>query len=421
MIDKLGDLFRQDFWLKVLATALAVLLWAMVMRDYNKEQTVSLDVLLEVIQHPRYEMFEGKQDKEIRVEVRATGPSLLVSSLRSEDIRAWVDYSRVTEAGRSQDVEVQISGPPRVKEQVKYRASPSTISVTLIERTSASVPVTVTPDAGVTAVGTREFKYTVAATEQDVLITGRKDALNRVHRAQVTLEGRDLEPPLVGGVLGDPVVRITKPVTPLDLAGKVVENIAPPHTDVQVTWEELPPGKQVRITPITVGNVPPGFELVGVSVEPSTITLRSGAVDGTLPDVAAINTEPVDLSGQTKSFTTAVRVLPPAGTSVAQTSVNVTVTIAEVKIEKIFGALPVTVVGQSVNADVVLSPQTVQVRLTGPFTQVNPLDAGSIQVQVEVGGLPEGQHRLPVKVKYPPGIPEVAVDPAMIEVMITNR
>lgn len=421
MMQRWKELFRRDFWLKVLAIALAILLWAMVVADYNKETSIPFDVALEVKQHPTLEMFEGRRDLDTTVEVQVTGPSLLVSSLTPGDLRAWVDYSRITEAGRTQDVEVQAEGPPRIRDQVRYRVTPSTVSVTLVEKRTANVPILVQPDSGVVPVGAREFRFTATTLEKNITMTDRMDYLKYVRWGIVNLMDLDLVPPLTGGELKEKTLTIRKPIQPVDSTGNKVEKLAQYYADVVLTWQELPLGKKVQVKPQTQGTLPTGFELASVTVEPEWITLRSATVEGALPDVGVLLTEPVDLTGQTKTFTTPARVLAPQGTSVAQASVNVTVTITEKLIEKIFGALPVGIVGQPAGIDVALPVPAVQVRLTGPYSLMQPLDASAVEVYVEVQGLIEGRHSVPVKVKYPPGVPEVAVDPAIIEVVITSR
>lgn len=414
-------LFRGDFWLKVLALALAVLLWTMVVSDYNKETTVSFDVALKVKHHPTYELDDGPQDLESTVEVQVTGPSLLVSGLKREEIETWVDYGQVTEPNRQQQVAVQVTGPSRIRDQVRYRSIPPTVSVTLVEVRSISVPITVTQDTGVVAVGAREFRYTAASVENQVVLQGRTDYLNLVRGAIANLDRTDLQPPLENGVLTQKTSAVRKPVQPVDATGQPVDKLEQVYVDVAVTWEELPLGRMVQVQPRTQGSLPPGFELVGVSADPGSITLRSASVDGQLPDVTTVETEPVDLTGQSKSFTTAARVLAPPGTSAAVTSVQVTVTIQETRIDKVFGALPIVIRGQPLEADVELSVPTAEVRLTGPYMLMQPMDASAVEVYVELDDLTEGRHRVPVKVTYPPGVPEVALDPAMIEVVITNR
>jgi len=165
--------------------------------------------------------------------------------------------------------------------------------------------------------------------------------------------------------------------------------------------------------------LPPGVELVGGSADPGEATIRSATLDGSLPPVSAVLTEPVDLSGQTQSFTTVARLVAPAGTSLAQTSVEVTVTIREVSAEKVFGAVPIAVQNAPEGWEVTLSQPTAEVRLTGRYTLVHPLDASAVMAYVDVQGLGPGTHRLPVKVVYPPEIVETAIDPAMVEVTIS--
>lgn len=419
MIRRLLSLLRQDFWLKLLALSVSVLLWAMVVQDYNKVTSVTFDVPLEVISHPEYELYEGREDLETQVEVRVTGPNLLVSSLKATDLHAWVDYRTVQQPGRTQEVRVQVSGPERFRGQVEYRPSPSTVSVTLVENRTLTIPVVVTPDSGIVTVGQREFRYTAAPVTERIPVSGRADYLGLVRTAVVALQGADLEPPLEDGRLAQAAARLQKPVRLVDAVMQPVEKIPEHFAEVEITWEELPPGKRVAVQPQTTGSVPAGFELVGVSAAPESVTIRSANLDGSLPSVSVVYTEPVDLTGQTQNFTTVARLVAPAGTSLAQTSVEVTVLIREVNAEKVFGAVPIVVQNAPEGAGVTLSDPTVEVRLTGRYSLVHPLDASAVAAYVDAGGLGPGTHRVPVKVLYPPEIVESAIDPAVVEVTIS--
>ena len=268
MIRRLLSLLRQDFWLKLLALSVSVLLWAMVVQDYNKVTSVTFDVPLEVISHPEYEVFEGRRDLETEVEVRVTGPNLLVSSLKAEDLRARVDYRTVQQPGRAQEVRVQVTGPPRYEGQVEYRANPSTVTVTLVENRTLMVPVMVTPESGIVAVGDREFRYTAAPVVGTIAVSGRADYLGLVRTAVVALQGSDLQPPLEDGKLAESRSRLQKPVRLVDAVMQPVEKLAEHFAEVEITWEELPPGRRVAVSPQTIGELPPGFELVGVCCRP---------------------------------------------------------------------------------------------------------------------------------------------------------
>lgn len=422
MMQWLLKLVRRDLGLKLLALSLAILFWAMVVQGYNKESTVTFDVSLEVIEHPEFEIYEGRRDRESTVQVQVTGPNLLVSNIAEGEIRAFVDYRQLTEPGRSYDVEVQVEGPARIAGRVRYRITPRTVNVTLVETKSMTVPVAVFPAEGVVAVDGREYTYKAAPVETMMEISGRADVLNYVRRADLLLEGPDLNPPLVNGKLKEGAVRIRKAVTFVDSTEQKVQRLPEHFAEALITWEELPPGMQVQVRTSTRGSLPPGYEVSGVTVDPAVITLRSATLGGELPDITEVETEPVLLDGQTQSFTTAVRVLPPQGTAAAQAWVNVTVSVRETSMERIFGAVPVVVENAPPAElfEVSVSSSTVQVRLRGPYTRTYALDAGSIQAYVDLSGLGEGQHQVPVKLSYPTGITEVLLDPAILEVVISK-
>lgn len=422
MMQWLTKLIRQDLGLKLLALSLSILIWALVVQGYNKESTVTFDVSLEVIEHPVYEIYEGRRDRESTVQVQVTGPSLLVSNISEGEIRAFVDYSQITEPGRSYDVEVQVEGPARIAGQVKYRITPRTVSVTLVETKTMTVPVAVFPAEGVVTVDGREYTYKAAPVQTTMAVTGRADVLNYVRRADVVLEGPDLNPPLKDGKLAESTVRIRKAVVLVDSTEQRVQRLPEHFAEALITWEELPPGMQVQVRTRTQGSLPPGYEVSDVAVSPAVITLRSATLEGELPDITEVETEPVLLDGQTQTFTTAVRVLTPPGTTAAQNWVNVTVTVREMTMERIFGEVPVVVENAPPQDlfDVTVSAPAVEVRLKGPYTLMYTLDAGAIKAYVDLTGLGEGHHEVPVKLIYPAGVTEVHLDPGILEVEISK-
>lgn len=406
MMDRL---LQHSGWLKLFSVALAILLWAMVLPTYMAETSRTFDVPLKALPHPSFQLLEGPRDRNQTVQIRADGKSMVLSRLKREQFSAYVDYARVTEPGKPTVVEVVVEGPER--KGVQYTASPGHVTATLIQTTTREFEIVTLPgSSGLVAVNGREYRYSVQVEEPLLRLTGRSDVLAQVRYGQVTLEEGDLRPS---------VTEVTKPVIPVDAAGDPVEKLEQQQAVVRLTWEELPPGRFFRVEPVTVGNVPNGFVVTGMDLEPARVSVRAVNVNVPLPEGEVVETAPIDLTNRTVTFTTTVRLVPPGETTLGAQTVNVRVKIAEVTVEKVLQHLPIAIRNQAVNSEVTLGTADVTVRLKGPYSVMSVLDASALDPFIDLEGVRDGRHLLPVKLTWPPGVTEVDMDPSLVEAVIT--
>lgn len=405
-------LLQREAWIRIFSVALAILLWIIVMQDYMTETSRSFEVPLSIQTHPTLQVYEGPQPKDqLTVEVRAVGRKLIVSKLELSELKAAVDYSKITDIGKPVQTDIRVEGPKRAAEYVTYHVTPKTISVTLVETGEKLVPVFVNPKTDFVNYQGRDYRVSATTAEPKVTVIGRADFLANVRVAQVSLDAKDLVPSNA---------KVTKQVEPLDEAGKRVEKLNNTYMDVNLTWELLPPGKVVKVVPITKGTLPKGFSVSAIEVTPTTVTLRAATVDGVPPAADTINTIPIDLTDRTKTFTTVVRLQPPKGSSVAVDSATVVVTIGEGTAEKTFKGVPVTVMGKPANTEVTLAVTDVQVRIKGAYSIVTPMEVATITCFVDVENLGAGKHLLPIRISTPQGV-EGTLDPSVVEVTIVNK
>ncbi|HEY8347181.1 MAG TPA: CdaR family protein [Symbiobacteriaceae bacterium] len=400
-------LFEHPGWLKVLSVVLAIMLWAYVTPNYTQETSRTFsDVPLTILPHPTYELYDQSSLPDT-VQIRAEGQGSILNRLKKEDLMAVVDLSAVSEPGKPTTLPIQVRGPDRVN----YVVFPRTVQVMLVEHSSQMFPVTVEPATGTVTEGDKEYRYSAVPEVDQVSVSGRSDYLARVQQVQVRLESAELT---------RDKDRITKEGIPLDAAGNEVPGLTRPQVTVKLAWEELPPAKPFTVQPVTTGELPAGYRLVSAQADPATVSVRAQRLGATLPSPAVIKTEPIDLTGRTRTFTTTVRLVAPEGTNPAVETVTVTVTISETTADRVFSRVPLQVVGAPENLSVTLSTETVSVRVKGPYSVVVGLDAASLRAQVDLSGLGPGTHTVPVKVTAPAGANETAVDPAVVEVTLSE-
>ena len=405
-------LLQREVWIRIFSVALAILLWVIVMQDYMAETSRSFEVPLSIQPNATLQVYEGPQPKDqMSVEVRAVGRKLVVSRLQQDELKAVVDYSKITEIGKPVQAEIRVEGPKRAAESVTYHVTPKTITVTLVENGEKQVPVFVNPKTDIVSYQGREYRVTAATAQAKVTVIGRSDFLANVRMARVSLDPKDLVPSNA---------KVTKQIEPLDEASKRVERLNSTYMDVNLTWELLPSGKAVKVAPITRGTLPKGYTVSSIEVTPSTVTLRAATLDGSTPATDAVETAPIDLTDKTRTFTATVGLLAPRGSTLTVESATVVVTIGEGTAEKVFKGVPITVTGKQANTDVTVSVTDVLVRIKGTYSIVTPMEASAITGFVDVEGLREGKHLLPIRLSTPQGV-EGSTDPSVVEVTIVNK
>lgn len=406
-------ILNNDLAVKILSVILGLLLWVVVIRDYNAPEIRTLSIPLTVIQHPTYAVYEGPPEG-LTVEIQVSDRKLVVGAVRAEQFTAVLDYSQVKEPGKPTPLDVKVSGPPNVS---FFVISPKQLTVTLIEQATKMVDAKLDPESGVVTVDDREFRYTVHPSSERVSLSGRKDFLQYVKTARLEVPREQLAPPKKESVIDMTPVRVNARVVPLSETGEQVPNLPAMTAEVELTWEELAPGKSYSLKPSVAGSPAVGYEVTGVRVEPSSVVLRPTALGGQLPTLEALDLSLVDVTGQSKTFTSTARVVVPLGTLVSPEEVSVVVSIGEVKVERVFGAMPIKLVGAP-DAPVVLDPAVVEVRLKGPSSALAAVGAETITATVDLTGLSAGAHSLPVRLSGLPAGVDLSLSPAVVKVTI---
>jgi YbbR domain-containing protein len=113
-----------------------------------------------------------------------------------------------------------------------------------------------------------------------------------------------------------------------DSKGNRLNNVGIDHTDVSVSIaiEADVTSRTVAVVPHTVGSVPSGHYLLGISSSPQTV-LITGPQD-LLNGIDSIQTSPVFLNGITGLYTVTITLVPPAGVTVTPNKVVITIEVA---------------------------------------------------------------------------------------------
>jgi YbbR domain-containing protein len=215
----------------------------------------------------------------------------------------------------------------------------------------------------------------------------------------------------------------------MDAEGSPVAQVSLEPSVVKVRVElaqraNFRPSVPIRVQ--LVGEVAPLYWVSNILVQPASVTLVG--LPSVLEEVPGyIETEPVDITGATATVSQRVALRLPAGVSVvpetAQTEASQTVQV-QVEVQPVTGGqtfqVPVNMQGLAPQFTATLSPEVVDVFLSGPLVQLQALDPAQIEVTVNLLDLSEGSHQVTPTVIVPPGIELKGMVPEAVAVEIVG-
>lgn len=349
---------------------------------------------------------------EAYAQVRITAPENQWESIRPTDFEAYIDLSQVN-VGSMANVRVIVVALKSSIRLESYR--PESVTLQLERYETREVPVRAN------IVDTPVLGYVTKpplVSPDSVTIGGPASAVARVAYASVDVWLRGTR---------DSIERSLVPV-PVDGDGAPVTNVSvvPPNVSVRVELAQranFKPSVPIRVK--LVGEVAPLYSLQSIVVRPASVTLVG------LPEVLDeipefLETEPVDISGATATITRRVNLNLPPGVSVVPETADDDASqavLVGIEVVPVVGSrtMQVTVAMQGLAPDLraTLSPETVDVYLSGPLAQLQALADEDIEATVNVLDLPPGNHRLVPTINVPPGLSITGILPEAVVVEIT--
>lgn len=230
-------------------------------------------------------------------------------------------------------------------------------------------------------------------------VSGPQSLISRVARAVATLEVSNLS----GERLSD---RMSVAVRLQDTAGETIESDLIEITnesiltDTVVVETELVPMREVPLDTdaFVTGEPAEGYELVGIELAQETITVAAKA--DVLEAITVMTTEqPLDITGATQDVSGYVRLRKPSGIeNTTPYDIAVTAKIAEKTSQRTLRQVPVEIDGLDEDKKASLSRQKQTVQLTGSYWFIEELSAEDVRLFVDVSGLGEGEHQVPVQI-----------------------
>jgi YbbR domain-containing protein len=396
------DFARVDFGRALWAFALSLALWLVVQAELNPERSDVFEVSVEPRNVPSGLVVTNQADWR-PVQVLLAAPRDVFAQLRASQLHAYVELGR---AGPGEAPFPVVVAPPDAQVRVGD-PTPRQVVVRLEELTRKTLPVRARLD------GNPPFGYRPGrpiVIPDTLVVTGPTSFVRRVEAAEVDVRleavTADIDTGLPANLLSGPGERIPSSAPGVELQPAVVR--------VQLPITQQVSYKEVGVHPLLRGSVPPGYWVQNVGVDPAVVTVIGEPQ--LLSGLDAIDTEVVELSGTTSSFTVPVTLQVPQGLALARAEpLNLTVQLAALPLRQTL-RLPVTV--QNVGSSMFLGSDVPIIEVT----TIGPADRGltpaDVDASVDAAGLGPGPYVLEVRVRLPARYQLETVRPPSVPVLL---
>ncbi len=392
----------------LLAFILALVVWvsSVLSTDPNEESVLSRPLQLEIIGQDPALLQTNPIPSQVRLTLNA--PRSIWEQLNSSQnyVRTWIDLSGLGKGEHVVQVRTQVALTP--VQVIKVEPAEIVLNLELLTTRTFDVKVNVT---GEPALGYR--KGVELSDPVEVTISGPESLVSQVVEVRAGLDVRG----------ASDTVRERVAVQAYDDKGEIVQNVTITPATILITQPVNLLGgyRNVVVKVITDGKVANGYWLTNVSVTPPNVTVFSSdpLLVNELPGY--VETNPLDLNDLNDDTDIRATLNLPEGVTLAgEESVLVRLSIAALE-GSLPISLPIEVIGLPPELYALVSPDTVDVLLTGPMPILNNLNAAGIRISINVSGMEPGVYQIAPVVDLLPGQVQVAtILPENVEVTITT-
>lgn len=391
----------------LLACAMAVAVWvsAVTTADPDEVRAYPRTIPLEVLgQDPRL-VIVGTLPERVNVSLRAPRSVWEQLTATEGQVRALLDLSGLEAGQHRLQVQVQVAVQPvRI-----VSITPALLDVNLELLATKTLPIELAI-RGEPAIG-----YEAGAprlTPQQVTLVGPQSRVEQVVSVRSDLS--------IAGVRQD--VQTTLALRLLDASGLAVNGLTVKPETVQVFIPITQQGgyRDIAVKVNVRGQVAPGYRLTTISVFPPVLTVYSPdpTLVRNLPGY--IETEPLNLNGASQEIDTRLALVLPEGISVVgEQTVRVQVGVDSIEGSLSLSDVVINIIGLPPGLEAVISPERLDVILTGPLPLLDKLNAADVRFFVDLTGLAIGTHQVvPQAQIFVSDIQVQSFNPGTVEVIL---
>lgn len=388
-------------WRFLFALLLSIALWSRLTLEQNPERRdlYPTEISVEARGLPSGLVIANELQP---VRLRISAPQQSWRSIEpGVSFRALVDLADATAGLVQRNVQVEVSDP-----EIKIiEVVPAKISVRLEELRNVTVPVRVNQLGGV------PFGFRVVGeptvVPPSVQVSGPSSVLERVTEVDVPVRLDEAKS----------TVEVSLKPEPRGPSGVVAGvRVEPQLVTVTLRVEQIAGSKAVSVVPQVRGQPAAGYWQGRIIVEPATVQIV--AEPSLLEQVTVLNTAPVDISGAEADVVRSVPLQRQNGVSViGEQPATVRVVIQPLQGQQI---RDIAILAQNVlpGATASISPGVVSVTLSGPQPTLARIAVQDVSATVDLQGLNEGTHSLPVQLRVPDGVRFDRVTPERVTVTV---
>ena len=373
----------QERLIRILASVgIAITLWFMV--NGNADMLITQDFNSIPITLTNVEALTEKNlvladDKNYYLNLQVKGTDKNLRNVNMKEVTAEVDLSDIDEKG-TYDLDVEVKG--LANSVIISSMNPTSLAIEVDNIIKEALGVVVLLEGK----PANDLSVISAKSQEQVEVEGPEESIARIDKITTTVDVSGLESDTTRHLEVAAYDATGNPITDLEILPNVVE--------VEIVLGKT---KSIGIIPSTTGNPASGYIVTGVQIEPSKVLI--GAKEALLNTIETIPMDPIDVSGQSKTFTKDINLTPPQGCYFLDNSGKVKVTVAiESPVEKSFTIDKVATrnLGTGLVAAKVKDTRVV-VKLEGASSILNSLNASQIEAFVDCANLGPGEYELPIQ------------------------
>ncbi len=394
-------------FLTALVFALAVWIFAVTQADPTETRAYPRLLEMEIIGLDPSLMITNDINDQVSLSVRAPSSVLAQLENNSNLINVTLDLSGLSTGVHNLKPQVNIGLSPAEVVQL----NPSTVFVNLDSIITENFIVEI-ETIGNPAIGFEINEPEVS--EDEILVSGPQDVVESV--AKVVGEVNIVD-------VSENIER-TIDLRAIDAAGNRVEGIRLNPNSIRVIIPVVQRGgyRTVVVKIVTSGQIAAGYRLTNIFAMPPTVTIYSSNPSLVEGVPGFIETIPINLNGANENLEIRVALNLPQGINVVG-SQNITVQVGLEPIESSinFASIPVATQGLADGLSASISPESVDVFLSGPLALLEQLDPSELNVIIDLTDRGPGTYQLaPEVVLDDININVDAILPNTMEVTITN-
>ncbi len=389
---------------------LAIVIWGYVITTQYPEKSATLDSVAVQFNGLSSNLIVRQYSTQ-SVKVTINGAKDKIDFVQLSALQPIADLSICTSKQGTCDVPVKLKQVP--DNVTNFSIIPDAIQIQIEEIISKEL------DIQVNKVGTVKLGYQqdeVKISPNVVIVSGPKSIVDRVEKAQVTVNLDDRASSLQGQV---PILLLTKEGQ--ELTDKNLKAL-PASVNVSASISFGLNSKTVPIRVLTVGSPAPGY-IAGSSITtvPTLVTISGNP--NILGPVEYVETRPIDLSGRNTDIDTTTELVAPYNAAiVGNTTVAVRIGITAAQ-----ASVPVQVTVEVLNPPAALRYQLtpaspITITLTGPYQLLQPkLPLDQIKASVDLAGLGPGTLEIPLQIQTPAGLVATNLPKMMVTIVAPPR